>query len=98
MVFDERHVRLVCIASPGGAGQARSFWWDRGRPADAAVDPLSAVIFDLDGAVADLQRDGHRAAFNSAFATHGLDIQWDVAEYGRLVRIGDEQRRIASAL
>lgn len=77
---------------------ARTFWWDAGRPADAAVEPLRAVIFDLDGALADVERDGQRLAFNAAFAAHGLDISWTVQEYGRLVCIGDEQRRIASAL
>ena len=76
----------------------RTFWWDAGRPADAAVEQLRAVVFDLDGALADVERDGQRLAFNAAFAAHGLDISWTVEEYGRLVRIGDEQRRIASAL
>lgn len=56
------------------------------------------MVFDLDGALADLQRDGQRAAFNAAFAEHGLDISWNAAEYGRLVCIGDERRRVASAL
>ncbi len=60
--------------------------------------PLRAVIFDLDGALADVERDGQRTAFNAAFAAHGLDIEWTVQEYGRLVCIGDELRRIASAL
>ncbi|HZA08719.1 HAD family hydrolase [Mycobacterium sp.] len=78
--------------------QARAFWWDRARPADAHVDQLRAVLFDLDGALADIERDGHRVAFNAAFAAHGLDIEWDVREYGRLLRIRDERRRIASAL
>jgi beta-phosphoglucomutase-like phosphatase (HAD superfamily) len=76
----------------------RTFWWDAGRPADAAIESLDAVIFDLDGALADVERDGQRLAFNAAFAEHGLDISWTVEEYGRLVCIGDEQRRIASAL
>lgn len=76
----------------------RSYWWDAGRPAGAAVEPLAAVVFDLDGALADVERDGQREAFNKAFAEHGLDINWTVEEYGRLVCIGDEQRRIASAL
>ena len=76
----------------------RTFWWDVARPAHAVIDPLRAVIFDLDGALADVERDGHRVAFNAAFAEHGLDISWSVAEYGRLVRIADEPRRIASAL
>lgn len=78
--------------------EARTFWWDIARPAHAVVEPLSAVIFDLDGALADIERDGHRAAFNAAFAEHGLDIVWGVDEYARLGRIGDERRRIASAL
>lgn len=76
----------------------KTFWWDAGRPADASDEPLRAVIFDLDGALADLQRDGQRVAFNAAFAEHGLDISWNVEQYGRLVCIGDEKRRIASAL
>jgi beta-phosphoglucomutase-like phosphatase (HAD superfamily) len=76
----------------------RAFWWDSGRPADAAVEALQAVIFDLDGALADIERDGQRAAFNVAFAEHGLDVHWTVEEYGRLARIGDERRRIAAAL
>lgn len=76
----------------------RTFWWDAGRPAVAAVEQLGAVVFDLDGALADIERDGQRSAFNAAFAAHGLDISWSVEEYGRLVCIADEQRRIASAL
>ncbi|MHA3023508.1 HAD family hydrolase [Mycobacterium sp. BMJ-28] len=74
------------------------FWWDIGRPAGAVVEPLRGVIFDVDGALADLERDGQRRAFNAAFAVHGFDISWSVAEYGRLVCIADERRRIASAL
>jgi len=33
---------------------ARTFWWDRTRTGSADVDPLRAVIFHLDGAVADI--------------------------------------------
>jgi beta-phosphoglucomutase-like phosphatase (HAD superfamily) len=80
------------------ACESRTFWWEAGRPAHAVVEPLKAVIFDLDGALADVERDGQRLAFNAAFAAHGLDISWTVEEYGRLICIGDEQRRIASAL
>ncbi|KAA0079222.1 HAD family hydrolase [Mycolicibacterium sp. P9-64] len=80
------------------ACEVRTFWWEAGRPAHAAVEPLKAVIFDLDGALADVERDGQRLAFNAAFAAHGLDISWTVEEYGRLTCIGDERRRIASAL
>ncbi len=77
---------------------ARTFWWDRTRPGDADVPPLRAVIFDVDGAVADVERDGHRVAFNAAFAAHGLDVRWDVDDYARLRAIADEQRRIATDL
>lgn len=77
---------------------ARSFWWDRTRSGDTDVNPLRAVIFDVDGAVADLERDGERAAFNEAFGAHGFDISWDVDHYARLRSITDEQRRIATDL
>ena len=83
----------MSVSCPG-----RTFWWDVARPAHAVVEPLGAVIFDLDAALADIERDGHRAAFNAAFAEHGLNIAWGVEEYARLGRIADERRRIASAL
>ena len=81
-----------------GTRAARTFWWDRARPVDADVRPLRAVIFNIDGAMADIDRDGHRLAFNAAFAAHGLEIAWDVATYGRLLRIPDEHQRIATDL
>lgn len=36
---------------------ARTFWWDRARPIDADLHPLSAVIFDVE-ALADVDDDG----------------------------------------
>src|SRR2546421_727780 len=47
--------------------------------------PLRAVIFDVDGTLADTERDGHRVAFNEAFAAAGLNYRWDVGEYGELL-------------
>ena len=46
----------------GQALEARRFWWDRTLPTDTEVDPLRAVIFDFDDAVADIEADGELAA------------------------------------
>ena len=40
---------------------------------------LKALIFDVDGTLADTERDGHRVAFNRAFAAEGLPVVWDEA-------------------
>lgn len=55
---------------------------------------LQALIFDCDGVLAETERDGHRVAFNRAFRMNGLDIEWDVAEYGELLRIGGGKERL----
>lgn len=71
--------------------------WQR-HSADVSIPVLSAVIFDVDGTLADTERDGHRPAFNAAFAAHGVDISWDAEEYGRLLSITGGRRRIAADL
>jgi len=55
---------------------------------------LKAVIFDCDGVLADTERDGHRVAFNKAFAEKGLDIEWDVALYGELLKVAGGKERM----
>jgi beta-phosphoglucomutase-like phosphatase (HAD superfamily) len=77
--------------------RAGRFWWDWSRPSHASVYPLRAVIFDLD-ALADIESDGHRVVFNAAFAAHGLDIQWTVARYRKLLALSDERQRVAAEL
>jgi len=57
-------------------------------------DPLRAVIFDVDGTLADTERDGHRVAFNEAFEAAGLDYRWSVQEYGELLATTGGRRRI----
>jgi len=55
---------------------------------------LEALIFDVDGTLADTERDGHRHAFNAAFADVGLDWVWSVELYGELLRVTGGKERI----
>lgn len=53
-----------------------------------------AFIFDVDGTLADTERDGHRVAFNQAFKESGLDWYWDEATYGELLSVTGGKERI----
>ena len=55
---------------------------------------LKALIFDVDGTLADTERDGHRVAFNAAFREYGLDWDWDVALYGKLLAVTGGKERM----
>jgi HAD superfamily hydrolase (TIGR01509 family) len=55
---------------------------------------LKALIFDVDGTLADTERDGHRPAFNAAFREYGLDWDWDVALYGQLLAVTGGKERM----
>lgn len=55
---------------------------------------LKALIFDVDGTLADTERDGHRVAFNRSFAEAKLDWHWDVETYGRLLSVTGGKERI----
>ena len=84
------------------AWRAGRFWWDWQSAQNEPTPPqplkkLSAVIFDLD-ALADVESAGHRPAFNAAFASLGLDIEWSVARYRQLQALTDERRRVAAEL
>ena len=57
-------------------------------------DGLEALIFDVDGTLADTERDGHRKAFNAAFADAGLDWHWSVARYGELLAVTGGKERM----
>ncbi len=55
---------------------------------------LQALLFDVDGTLADTERDGHRVAFNQAFADAGLDWDWSVEIYGKLLAVTGGKERI----
>jgi HAD superfamily hydrolase (TIGR01509 family) len=55
---------------------------------------LEALIFDVDGTLAETERDGHRVAFNRAFAEAGMDWYWDVRTYGRLLAVTGGKERM----
>jgi HAD superfamily hydrolase (TIGR01509 family) len=55
--------------------------------------PLNALIFDVDGTLADSE-NVHLAAFNFAFAEAGLSWHWDKPLYTRLLEISGGKERI----
>ena len=59
-----------------------------------ALATLEALIFDVDGTLADTERDGHRVAFNRAFADAGLPWDWTVSLYGELLAVTGGKARI----
>jgi len=58
------------------------------------MNKLEALIFDVDGTLADTERDGHRIAFNEAFKEAGLDWDWGVDLYGDLLQVTGGKERI----
>ena len=60
--------------------------------------PLCALIFDVDGTLAETERAGHRVAFNAAFAAVGLPWHWDEQRYDELLRVfGGKERMVRFA-
>ncbi|PKQ30734.1 MAG: phosphatase [Actinobacteria bacterium HGW-Actinobacteria-2] len=55
---------------------------------------LRALLFDVDGTLAETERDGHRPAYNATFADFGLDWVWDEATYGELLAVTGGKERL----
>jgi beta-phosphoglucomutase-like phosphatase (HAD superfamily) len=53
-----------------------------------------AYIFDVDGTLADTERDGHRIAFNQAFEASGLDWYWGEETYAELLTVTGGKERM----
>jgi beta-phosphoglucomutase-like phosphatase (HAD superfamily) len=50
----------------------------------------------MDGVLADTERDAHRPAFNRVFDEQGLDTEWTVERYGRLLETGGGKERMTA--
>lgn len=55
---------------------------------------LRAVLFDVDGTLADTEALGHRPAYNSAFRKLGLKLRWGPKLYRRLLRLPGGRERL----
>ena len=61
-------------------------------------DSPGALLWDVDGTLAETERDGHRLAFNRALAEAGLPWQWSVTDYHRLLKISGGFERLSHDL
>ncbi|AKH44017.1 HAD superfamily hydrolase (TIGR01509 family) [Altererythrobacter atlanticus] len=57
---------------------------------------VKAIIFDCDGVLVDTERDAHRVGFNRAFDQFGIDAEWSVELYAKLLLTagGKERMRV----
>lgn len=58
------------------------------------MEKMEALIFDCDGVLVDTERDGHRVAFNKAFAEKEIETSWSIEEYKELVKIAGGKERM----
>lgn len=59
---------------------------------------LSALLWDVDGTLAETELQGHRLAFNRAFSDIGLPWHWDAETYLKLLAISGGRERLAAFL
>lgn len=57
------------------------------------MSQLKAVIFDVDGTLANTE-EAHRKAFNQCFKEFGLDWEWSVELYTQLLRVTGGKERM----
>jgi len=61
---------------------------------DSSAPKLAALLWDVDGTIAETERDGHRVAFNRAFEACALPWRWDARGYGPLLRVSGGFERL----
>jgi len=59
-----------------------------------ALTALKALLWDVDGTLAETERDGHRVAFNRAFEALQLPWRWSERRYGELLQVAGGYERL----
>jgi HAD superfamily hydrolase (TIGR01509 family) len=55
---------------------------------------IKAILWDVDGTLAETERDGHLKAFNQAFEMLGLDWRWSDECYAKLLAVAGGRERL----
>jgi HAD superfamily hydrolase (TIGR01509 family) len=55
---------------------------------------IRALLWDVDGTLAETERDGHLVAFNRAFAALEVPWRWSAEHYGRLLAVAGGHERL----
>jgi len=55
---------------------------------------IRAVLWDVDGTLAETERDGHLRAFNRAFEARGVPWRWSTQYYGELLAVPGGYERL----
>ncbi len=77
------------------AGKTTLFFaWIRGGATLSAYMPLKALLFDVDGTLADTEPHGHLPAYNEAFEELGLAWRWSPELYRELLLLPGGRERI----
>ncbi len=63
-----------------------------GAPAHRLM--LRALLWDVDGTLAETERDGHLVAFNQAFEALGVPWRWSEARYAELLAVAGGRERL----
>jgi HAD superfamily hydrolase (TIGR01509 family) len=55
---------------------------------------LKAILWDVDGTLAETERDGHLVAFNRAFEALDVPWRWSESRYGELLAVAGGRERL----
>jgi phosphoglycolate phosphatase-like HAD superfamily hydrolase len=55
---------------------------------------IKSILWDVDGTLAETERDGHLLAFNQAFEALGIPWRWSEQRYGELLAVAGGRERL----